>query len=499
MNSSRLSVGWLGIDIGTSRCKAVVLDGGGRLVAQGAADIATRRRPDGEITQRPQDWLRAVAHAGREAVRGAPQVAIEAVALTAPAHVAVLSDMAGTPLTASLLAFDGRPRDAARAIRARYGDDLFRSTYVHLTAGWTLSQLGWLHQQEPSWWSSIHSILPEKDWVRFQMTGASTTDPSDAAGTGLYDQANGMWLNELVEDLGIGRHTLPAVAHAEDPGGAINRAWARRLGVNVGTPVLIGATDTAAELVSVDAMRAGTGLVKVASTGTVVGVSDEPLPDARLMTYPHPYDGLWYTVGATSAATVAYQWFRESVLGRKGREPTYAYAEMDALAARVRAGSDGLVFVPSLQGERTPGWDERARGAFIGLTTAHDVRHLSRAILEGVGFSIRSCRDLLREVGAEPAQIRLTGGGMASRVWRSIIVDIIGTDARIGPEGPALGAALIAAWSTGARDVRSVGPVRSIAHDRAAAQDYDRAYQRFLLAVASARIVDRASHADLQG
>lgn len=480
MESER--VAWLGVDVGTSRCKAVVIDGIGRLRGEAASDIPTLRRVDGQVTQRPHDWLRAVRSAAASAVDRAG-MAIEAISVTAPSHVAVIADAGGHALAPALLAFDSRPAHTAAELRERYGPALFHATHVRLTAGWTLAQLAWLHAQGPSWWPTIRSVLPQKDWVRWQMTHAAATDPTDAAGTAMYDHRAGGWIVDLIDDLALERDTMPPILRSLSPGGGISPGWARALGVRAGTPVVIGATDTAAELISVGAVTAGDGLVKVASTGTVVIVTDEPVPDPRLLTYPHAIDDRWYSVGATNAATVAYQWLRESVLGRASREPAYAYAEMDALAARVRPGAEGVLFLPYLQGERTPSWDASARGAFLGLSAAHDRRHLTRAVLEGVAFSLRACRDTLREVGLETNEPHLAGGGMSSRVWRSIVTAVLGQNGRlIESQGPAVGAALLAARAHDQEPVTRAMQVHTIAHHRAWVSEYDRIYEAYRMA-----------------
>lgn len=483
---------WLGIDVGTSRCKVAVIDDRGRVLSEGSSAIPTRRQPDGEVSQRPDDWLRAVRSAAASAVA---QVSnrIEAISITAPAHVAVLADRRGRPLAPALLAFDSRPAEVAAELRNLYGPGLFATTYVRLTAGWTFAQLAWLRAQEPSWWPAVRSVLPQKDWVRRAMTGITATDPTDAAGTGLYDQRAGHWVSGLIDDLTLERNALPPITHPLAPGGGVGRAWARALGVRVGTPVVVGATDTATELVSVGATASGNGIVKVASTGTVVVVTSQPVPDPRLLTYPHAVDGHWYSVGATNAATVSLQWLRESVFGRADRAPAYAYEEMDDLAGRVAPGAGGVLFLPHLQGDRTPSWDASARGAFLGLSSAHDRRHLARAVLEGVAFSLRACRDTLSEVGLETAVPYLTGGGMSSRVWRSIVTAALGQNGRHSEaQGPAIGAALLAARANGQPELTSSAPVRTIAYRRSWADDYDRAYQRYRMATVAIAPINHA-------
>ena len=245
---------------------------------------------------------------------------------------------------------------------ARYGAAFHEATYVELTAGWNLPQLVWLRGQQPDVWSRIGWFLTQKDWVRFRMTGVALIDRTDAAGTAMLDQRRLEWLEPACRDAGLGPHQLPPIVASTAGGGGLSRAWARATGLRPGTPMVVGATDTAAELVSVGALTGGSSLVKVASTGTVVGVSSSPVVDRRLLTYPHAVPGAWYTLGATSSAAVAYRWLRDVAFAAPSPSTTLSYLEIDRHAARVAPGSDGLLFLPFLQGERTPYWDARLRG-----------------------------------------------------------------------------------------------------------------------------------------
>src|SRR5690606_5530214 len=194
------------------------------------------------------------------------------------------------------------------------------------------------------------------------------------------------------------------------------------------------------------ALAAGASLVKAATTGTVVGVTDTPVVDRRLLTYPHAAPGAWYTLGATSSAAVAYRWLRELAFDGAAASPLLDYPGLDRRAARVPPGSAGLLFLPFLQGERTPFWDARLRGAFLGLTMGHSRDHLARAVLEGVALSLRGCRDAMVDAGMRVERPILTGGGLRSPLWRSIVVAALSGQARVvEPQGPAIGAAVLAA------------------------------------------------------
>jgi xylulokinase len=440
----------IGVDVGTSGCKAALLDEHGRVEHTSAVGYETRRGFDGEASQRPDDWLTAVTTVLRAASTAAGGRRIEALSITAPAHAAVLVDDDGRPLAPSLLAWDGRPASVLPALRRDLGDSLFERTFIELTTGWTLPQLIWLRGQLGPTWSRVRLVLTQKDYVRYRLTGAAATDPTDAQGMALYDPTTGDWAADLVDLAGLDPQQLPPITPSYSIGGHLSPDWSRATGLPAGIPVSVGATDTAAELVSLDATRPGASLIKIASTGTVVVVAEQPRPDRRTLTYPHAVAGLWYHLGATNTAATSYAWLRQTVFGESARSPAEVYAEMDAYAAKVPPGAEGLLFLPFLQGERTPYWDPHLRGAFIGLSSAHRREHFCRAVLEGVCFSLRTCRDVFEEIGLPVRLPSVGGGGSASRLWRSILVSIMGQPATLASvQGPALGSAMIAASCIG--------------------------------------------------
>jgi xylulokinase len=391
---------------------------------------------------------------------------VAGIGLTAPAHVGVLTDARGDALARALLAFDGRPAAVVPELRARYGEALFETTFVDLSAGWTLPQLVWIRRQAPQLWPRIRWLLIQKDWIRYRMTGVALVDASDAAGTAMVDQRSRTWLEPVCRDAGLGPEQLPPIVPSTASGGALGRGWARATGLRAGTPVVVGATDTAAELVSVGALDAGTSLVKIASTGTVVGVSAEPITEHRLLTYPHAAPGLWYTLAATNTAAVAYHWLRETMFAAPPAAPRIAYAEMDRCASRAPAGAAGVLFLPFLEGERTPYWDTDLRAAFLGVSSGHGRDHMARAVLEGVALALRGCRDVVVEAGLPVERPFLAGGGVASRLWRTILVSALGREGRLpDPQGPAVGAAVLAAVAGAERpaEIRARAPRSSVA------------------------------------
>jgi xylulokinase len=437
---------FMGIDAGTSGCKTVVIDEQGAVRATAWTSYPTRRTLDGEVTQDADDWLRAATRTARECVRAADELEIAGLSVTAPAHNVVLVDERSEPLSRVVLWSDARPEPIGQELAERLGEPFRERTFVRLNGSWSLPQLVWLRRTDPERWQKVRLVLSAKDYLRHRITdGPALTDPSDAAGTALFDPQSASWWDVPLDEARLELEQLPLVKPAASVAAGVGRWFAGRTGLRPGTPVAVGSTDTAAELISVGATAPGMALIKIASTGTVVSVSSAPKTNPALFTYPHAVPDRWYTVAATSTAATAFQWLRETVFSRRHAEPGVGYAEMDASAARIPPGSDGLIFLPFLEGERAPYWDRDLRGAIIGLTSAHRNPHLCRSVLEGVAFSLRACRDLVVAAGIPVESPAFGGGGMASRLWRTILASALDVTGHItDPQGPAVGAALLA-------------------------------------------------------
>jgi len=473
--------GFIGVDAGTSGCKTIVLSRSGQVLATAARVYRTRRAPGGEVTQDAGDWVQAMGSTVRQCVAAVPRLTIGAIGVTAPAHNAVLVGVDGEPLHPVMLWSDARTESVATELRKRYGPDLFATTFAELSPSWTLPQLVWLRRHVPDTYKRIRHVLIGKDYLRYRLTGLVGTDPSDAAGTAMFDQRARTWIEPLCVDAGLTLDQLPPIHCATELAGGLSAEGSILLGLPSGTPVSVGATDTAAELVSIGADRHGSGLVKIASSGVVAAVSEAPHPDRRVLTYPHPIAGCWYTVAATSTAATAYRWLRDTVFPADRQRGASTYAWMDELASRVPAGAGGVLFLPFLDGERSPYWDRDLRAAFLGVSSASGVGHLCRAVMEGVALSLRSCRDLLDGIGLGKQTPFLGGGGAGSPLWRQILVSVLGAEGYLAtPQGPAVGAALLAAAAVGEAPRSGGGPsLETVSPNPDWRSTYDRLYATY--------------------
>jgi xylulokinase len=365
-------------------------------------------------------------------------------------HGAVVLDAAGDVLRPAILWNDQRTAAECDLIREALGgvERLVAITGNDALTGFTAPKLVWIRDHEPAIWGRIAHVLLPKDYVRLKLTGEYALDKADGAGTILFDLAARDWSAEVIDALAIDRSWLPPTFEGPAVTGTIAAAVAAATGLREGTPVVAGGGDQAANGVGVGAVAPGTIALSLGTSGVIFGATDAPLvePQGRVHAFCHAMPDRWHMMSVMLSAAGSLRWFRDALA------PDVAFGDLVATAADVPAGSDGLIFLPYLTGERSPHPDPLARGAFVGLTLGHDRRHMTRAILEGVAFGLRDGLDLMTSAGvAAPAQIRASGGGTASPLWRQILADVLGAEiATVNTtEGAAYGAGLLAAVGAG--------------------------------------------------
>jgi xylulokinase len=441
----------LGIDVSTTATKAIVVDAEGVVRSVGTSEYGFETPHPLWSEQSPDQWWDAAVEAIERAltIGGLAGADVEAVGLTGQMHGAVLLDRDGWPLRPAILWNDQRTGAECDAIRAAVGPErLIAITGNDALTGFTAPKLVWVRDHEPDVWQRVAHLLLPKDYVRLLLTGDYAVDKADGAGTLLFDLAARDWSAEVVAALEIDRAWLPQTFEGPQITGTIGAAAAAATGLQVGAPVVAGGGDQAANAVGLGAVAAGTVALSLGTSGVVFATTDGPLfePRGRVHAFCHAVPGCWHMMSVMLSAAGSLRWLRDSVA------PGVAFADLVEPSAGVPAGSNGLLFLPYLSGERTPHADPLARGAFVGLTLAHDRRHLTRAVLEGVAFGLRDGLDLMVAAGMPaPRQIRASGGGTASPLWRQILADVLGAEiATVNTsEGAAYGAGLLAAVGAG--------------------------------------------------
>jgi xylulokinase len=442
---------YLGIDVSTTSVKALLIDGAGAVVGQASTPLTLSTPRPLWAEQQPHDWWAACQQSIRLALAetGVDASRIGAIGLTGQMHGLVLLDVEGTPLRPAILWNDQRSAAECDAIRAVVGKDrLLELTGNDALPGFTAPKLLWVRAHEPEIFARARHVLLPKDYVRLQLTGEYAMDVADGSGTLLVDLRARDWSDEVLAALGLERGWFPPLFEGPAITGRVTAEAASATGLRAGTPVVAGGGDQAAGAVGVGAVTPGILAISLGTSGVVFAATEAPIyePEGRLHAFCHALPGHWHLMGVMLSAAGSLQWYRDTLAPDTSFETLVAEAEL------VPAGSEGLLFLPYLSGERTPHPDPLARGAWVGLTVRHTRGHLTRALLEGVAFGLRDSLELMRGVGL-PAitEIRISGGGARSRLWRQIVADILGVSLVIPTthEGAAYGAALLAGVGAG--------------------------------------------------
>lgn len=457
----------LGIDLGTTGIKAALFaTDDGHVLASAFVDYPLFHPQPGWAEQNPADWwqatLVAIGTCLREGKRhGVRAEDVRGVGLSGQMHGVVLLDEDAQVLRPCIIWADQRSDEQCQWITERVG--LARLIeYVSNPAlpGFSAPKALWVRDHEPDTFARARLLLLPKDYIRYRLTGVALMEISDAAGTCLLDVKKGTWSRELLEAIDLDPALLPPIIPADGVAGAITPEVAARTGLLAGTPVAGGGADNACGAVGNGVVRAGLALVSIGTSGVVLAYANSPQIDTsspvpRVHTFNHAVPQAWYLMGVTQSAGLSLRWLRDNIgLPERALEQWTgldAYELLAREAASVPAGSSGLFFLPYLQGERTPHLDAYARGGWIGLSAIHDRRHLVRSVLEGVAFSLKDCFAIINEQGLSIEQVRATGGGAKSPVWRQIIADVLGVElvTTSAHEGPAFGAALLAGVASG--------------------------------------------------
>ncbi len=441
----------LGIDTSTTATKAILVDENGEVRGVASSTYGYETPHPLWAEQDPDIWTHATDAAIREllAETGVDPATVTAVGVTGQMHGMCLLASDGRPLRPAILWNDQRTAAECDEIRELVGAErLVEVTGNDAMPGFTAPKVLWVRNHERHLFERARRLLLPKDFVRHHLTGDYATDKAGAAGTLLVDLHTRTWSDEVVAALEIPPSWLPPTFEGPEGTGTISDHGADLTGLRPGTPVVAGGGDQAASAVGTGVVDPGVMTASLGTSGVVFAATDEPAvdPRGRIHAFPHAVPERWHLMGVMLAAAGSLQWLRDALA------PDTPFDTLVAQAEKVELGADGLVFLPYLSGERTPHVDPLARGAFVGLTTRHGLPHMVRAVLEGVSFGLRDSLDLMIAAGVpHPTEVRISGGGARSELWRSIVADVLGADVTTvnTTEGAAYGAALLAAVGAG--------------------------------------------------
>jgi len=484
----------LGVDVGTTRVKAVAFDLEGRPLASSEDEYGIVTPRPAWAEQKPEVWwktLKEVVHRlfkdsglRQDDVRGL------GVSVLTPALIPV--DKNGEALRNAILMIDQRAvEEAAFICEVAGGGRVFEVTGNRIAPGtYTAPSILWIKRHEPEVYEKTYKFLHANGYIVHRMTGAFTTDYTQASATLLLDIKRVEWSEDLCKDLNIDQAKLPEIHPSWRTVGELSREAAHELSLPPGIPVAAGANDTACACIGTGVVEEGMALESIGTTITLSYITTKPLFDLRTLNRLHAVPGRYILMAATSTPGAAYRWLRDRFYRRGEAETTYR--EMDVEAERSPPGSRGLIFLPYLSGERTPIWNPNARGVLFGLTLTHARGDVARAFLEGGAYCVRDCLEVFKSRGLEVSEVRVTGGGAKSGLWRKIMADVLGLTLRTPnvEEASCLGAAILGGVAAGAYDdpiraskgiVKVTGEVKPCLKSHKRYQRYYRLFKRVYL------------------
>ena len=450
----------LGLDVGTTSTRTVIIDENSKLVASSTSNYKLITPKPGWAEQIPDDWWIASIKTIKDVIKksNVSPENIACIGLSGQMHGSVFLDSSGNVIRPAILWCDQRTFKQCETIYKIFGYDGFiKLSYNRALPGFTAPKILWLKENEPENYKKVSKILLPKDYIRYKLSNNYATEVSDASGTILMDIPSRNWSNEILNGLHIKRSLLPEVFESDIISSKVSKEASNLTGLIEGTPIVGGGSDNAAGAVGSGIIRSGLISDSIGTSGVVFAHMDRPLYDSqgRVHSFCHAVPGKWHLTGVTLSAAGSLRWYFDEFGPSKEIIKNFpdikGYDLLDKQAERVPAGSDGLIFLPYLSGERTPYADPDARGVFFGLSYLHGPDHFVRSIMEGVAFSQLDCLTLMRDLNINSDKIILFGGGAKSSIWRQIIADILNSKVVTlnVEEGSAFGAAIIAGAGCG--------------------------------------------------
>lgn len=452
---------FLGIDIGTSSTKTLAMDENGVILADATEGYPCYFPQPLWSEQDPDDWWKATVNTVKSVIQkaGLKKDQVKAIGLSGQMHGAVFLDKNDQIIRRAILWNDQRTSAECEEIEQVVGG---RYALIKLVAnpaltGFTAPKIIWLRNHEPRNFEKVRKILLPKDEIRRRLTGVYATEVSDASGMLLLDVAKREWSKPLLEKLELDPDLLAPCYESQEVTGQLTSEVADLLGLSTDCVVVGGAGDCAAGAVGCGIVTTGSVNTSIGTSGVVFVHSDEVEidPQGRLHTFCHAVPGKWHMMGVNLASGGSLEWFTNQLCQADVEAAKHSavsvYEALTSEASKAPVASDGLFFLPYLSGERTPHADPDARGCFIGLTLAHTRGHLVRAIMEGVAYSLRDSLEIISELGVPVTQVRVSGRGSHSGLWRQIQADVFSHSVVTlnAEQGAAFGVALLAAVGTG--------------------------------------------------
>lgn len=486
-------------DLGTTGNKAALFDEQGQLVANAFGGYQVIYPEPTWAEQNPADHWNAVANTTRQLLSKANVKPDEIAAISFSGQMmgclAVGKD--GTPLRNCIIWADQRGVKQAAQLAERVGEErAYRITGHRISPTYSAPKLMWLRDHEPDTFKQLHKMLHVKDYIAYRMTGKFVTDRSDACGTLLYNLEGRTWSEEMLDAARLDAAYLPEVHDSTDVVGELTREAAEALGLVPGIPVVIGGGDGASAAVGAGSVVEGPAYNYIGSSSWIAFAAPKPIydPGRRIFNWAHMVPGMFSPCGTMQAAGGSYQWLRRQVAWSEGEEAEESgqdvYEIMNRRASESVPGAHGLLFLPYLQGERSPHWNPKARGGFVGLQVTHTRADLFRATLEGISLNLRTILQSFLDAGARIDEVTLIGGGAKGALWRQILADVYGRPTlrpRLLEEATSLGAAMAGGVGVGlypdfSMVRQSIEIVDRHTPDPAAVALYNRLYPIFLKA-----------------
>jgi xylulokinase len=474
---------FIGLDLGTSGLKAILIDDQQRILAEATAPLVVSRPSDGWSEQSPAHWIEA-AEAVMDQLAPHGLGRVQGIGLSGQMHGATLLDAADQVLRPCMLWNDTRAHEEAAELDS---DPMFRRITGNVVfPGFTAPKVLWVQRHEPRLWEKVAKILLPKDYLRLWLTGDYISDMSDSSGTAWFDTGQRAWSDDLLTACGFTAAHMPRVVEGSAVAGQLRDALASRWGLSKGVVIAGGGGDNAASGIGVGVVRAGQAFVSLGTSGVLFAANDGYQPDAAkaVHTFCHALPNAWHQMGVILAATDALNWYA----GLVGEDAALLTRDLGALQAPRKT-----VFLPYLGGERTPINSPTMRGAFVGLEHTTDRQAATRAVLEGVTFAFRDCRDVLAATGTNMDTLLAVGGGSKSDYWLSAIATALNVPVQVpvaGDFGGAFGAARLALMAaTGAGpEIATMPKIARVIHPVAALKDaFDAGHARFRAAQTAIR------------